>query len=336
MSGPIQAGALTIEAATWLAAKAQEAWPQITGAPQLVMHRENTVFRMKTSTGDAALRIHRAGYHTNEAITSELRWMAYLASQDIPVPAPIPTARGALTISMQVDGFAPRAVDMLTWLGGGPLGQSGKPLPRPLETNLNLFRLLGQTMARFHHACDKWQEPTGFSRHAWDLEGLVGDQPFWGSFWDISGLDAEEKAILLAARDKARSALSAFAASGADYGLIHADLVRENVLVDGGQLHFIDFDDAGYGFRLFDIATALFKNRSEPDYQFLQQALVEGYLEERPSLRRELPYLPLFMLLRSLTYLGWGEARKAEPGMDARRARFKTDALALSRDFLGA
>ena len=40
----------------------------------------------------------------------------------------------------------------------------------------------------------------------------------------------------------------------------------------------IDFDDSGFGFRLFDIATTLLRNRTEPDYAGLKNALLNGYL----------------------------------------------------------
>ena len=43
----------------------------------------------------------------------------------------------------------------------------------------------------------------------------------------------------------------------------------------------IDFDDGGFGFRLFDIATALIKHRVEPDFTDLRAALIEGYHSQR-------------------------------------------------------
>jgi hypothetical protein len=76
-------------------------------------------------------------------------------------------------------------------------------------------------------------------------------------------------------RDFARKDLDRLA-EGLDYGLIHADLVRENVLVDGQELRMIDFDDGGWGFRMFDVATALFKNRHESGYDTLKTALLCG------------------------------------------------------------
>ena len=334
MTGPNDKSALTLAAAHDLAMQALAHWQGILHKPQLVMHRENTVFRVKTESGDAALRIHRAGYHTRAAIRSELGWMAHLARSGIPVPAPIATAEGEWTVDLQTGQFAPRTADLLTWLDGQPLGQSGRPLARSLLEHENVFRELGRTMARFHSVCDKWSAPSDFSRHAWDLDGLVGVRPFWGPFWAISGLSRDEEKLLLAIRDKAAADLEALKNAGSDYGLIHADLVRENVLVDGHAISMIDFDDAGYGFRMFDVATALFKNRAEPDYADLEEALLDGYLAERPALKAELPSLPLFTVLRALTYLGWGEARKSEPGMEARRARFKAEALGLAQAYL--
>jgi hypothetical protein len=46
--------------------------------------------------------------------------------------------------------------------------------------------------------------------------------------------------------------------------------VRENVLVNGDDIEMIDFDDGGHGWRMFDIATALFRNRDEPHYDAIR------------------------------------------------------------------
>ena len=42
------------------------------------------------------------------------------------------------------------------------------------------------------------------------------------------------------------------------YGLIHCDFLPENLLKDGKTLRIIDFDDCGYDWHLFDIATSMF------------------------------------------------------------------------------
>ena len=103
-------------------------------------------------------------------------------------------------------------------------------------------------------------------------------------------------------------------------------------MVDGDKLWLIDFDDAGFGFRLFDIATTLLKNLCEPDYDALQAALLEGYRSERAL---DTEHLDLFMALRAVTYVGWISSRMGEDGSEARNMRFKDTARELLTRYLG-
>jgi Ser/Thr protein kinase RdoA (MazF antagonist) len=183
------------------------------------------------------------------------------------------------------------------------------------------YRALGQAMANLHLKSDDWTPPPHFSRHAWDLDGLLGEAPLWGRFWENPRLTPAEAALMTQARDKARDQLAALSAP--DYGLIHADLVQENVLIgpamDEGGPHLIDFDDGGWGYRLFDMATVLNFILREPDPEPLQAAFTQGYLSTRTI---DLTALPLFQTLRALTYVGWIVPRLSEPGADARHTRF--------------
>ena len=93
-----------------------------------------------------------------------------------------------------------------------------------------------------------------------------------------------------------------------------------------GALSLIDFDDGGWGYRLFDIATALIKSRAEPDYPALQAALIAGYQRERAL---DVSALDLFMALRAVTYVGWIITRLNEPGGTTRNSRMVAQARAL-------
>jgi Ser/Thr protein kinase RdoA (MazF antagonist) len=177
-----------------------------------------------------------------------------------------------------------------------------------------------------HGLADGWLPPEGFTRPSWDAEGLVGARPVWGRFWDSATGD-EDAARLTRARHAIAEWLAARPSGGGDFGLIHADLVRENVLVDGAGVSFIDFDDCGFGFRLFDIATALLKNIDEPDLAALQEAVIASYSSLRALPDGAKDDLPWFMAIRALTYLGWANDRPDEPGMPARRARFHATSL---------
>ncbi|MFN3954759.1 MAG: phosphotransferase [Pararhodobacter sp.] len=298
------------------------------GAPcRLVAHRENRVYAVQTPQGRAALRLHRPGYHAPAALQSELDFMAHLAAAGLRVPAPLPTGDGALLVSA---GEPPVMADLLRWLEGEPLGRAGEPLP--WADPAPLFHALGAALARLHHAADAFDPPAGFSRPAWNEAGLLGEAPLWGRFWENPALTAEERALLLRARDAAHRALGAFAPR-ADYGLIHADAVRENVLVHEGAISLIDFDDCGYGFRLFDLATALHPNRAEPGFAEIEAALMEGYRHQRALGPEAEAALGLFALLRAFTYVGWIMARGDAPEARARNRRFIDRACALARDW---
>jgi Ser/Thr protein kinase RdoA (MazF antagonist) len=302
-----------------LAAQAAAFWPQITSKPVLVMHRENTVFRVQTTGGPHALRLHRPGYHSDAALQSELDWMAMLAHNGMQVPAPALSREAAFLVVLK--GETPRRASLLSWLAGKPMGETRAPLALTGRARTGLFRKIGQEMARMHAMTDAWALPAGFERPKWDVEGLIGEAPFWGRFWDIAAAP-EDSALLHALRARAKTALADYIRQGADYGLIHADLVRENVLIEGDTLRFIDFDDSGFGFRMFEIATTLLKNLDEPDAADLEAALLAGYTEVRPLSPADLAMLNLFVALRALSYLGWAQSRPDDPGIEARAQRF--------------
>jgi Ser/Thr protein kinase RdoA (MazF antagonist) len=77
----------------------------------------------------------------------------------------------------------------------------------------------------------------------------------------------------------------------------------------GDRLMLIDFDDAGYGWYMFELATALFWLTDRPDYEIISEGLLAGYDSVRRLSSAQRQQLPLFLFLRSLTYLGWVQTR---------------------------
>ena len=55
-------------------------------------------------------------------------------------------------------------------------------------------------------------------------EGLLGETPFWGRFWDLKEFSAPQRELIVETRQVAKSHLTAFQRNGGGYGLIHADL----------------------------------------------------------------------------------------------------------------
>ncbi|AZI37213.1 putative protein kinase [Caenibius tardaugens NBRC 16725] len=302
------------EQAEALGALAREALTQWDGNfadIALVKYRENAVFSALRNDGTkVALRIHRYGYHSDAALWSELHWMQELGRSGIDVPPIIPATNGEIMVHARIDAVPEtRQVDMLAWLPGTPIGSAEGGLALDSAAKVQLFHDAGKLAARLHNRTAQIAFPEGFTRHSWCDVGLVSDAPLWGQFWEFGQLDEAERELLLRARAAAREDLAGIDRSHEHFGLIHADFVPENLLHDEGRLLLIDFDDCGYGWHMFELATALYFNLDEPEYPQLRDALFQGYRSERALSAGDEALLPLFMFLRGTTYLGWLQTR---------------------------
>jgi Ser/Thr protein kinase RdoA (MazF antagonist) len=94
------------------------------------------------------------------------------------------------------------------------------------------------------------------------------------------------------------------------YGLIHSDLVPDNLADDGQATVIIDFDDCGFGWHLWEMATAVFWHLGGESYDLVCRSFAEGYREHRVLPERHLELLPTFLFLRGLVYLGWCHTRR--------------------------
>ena len=304
------------------AEEAAAAWSA--GRATLIHERENAVLSLPLPGGGrAALRLHRPGYQSAAAIRSELFWTEALAGAGLPVPRPIRTAAGALLHSLSTG----RLASAVSWLPGTPLGRAWEPLSGSVPAQMATFRQVGALLARLHAATDALALPADFTRPSWDAEGLLGEAPLWGRFWENPALTPSESALLQEARGEARRRLAALPAP--DFGLIHADLMRENILIDGPVLSLIDFDDSGWGYRGYDLATLMLQNLDEPHWPALLAAAAEGYAALRPL---DVAALPMFVALRSFASCGWAVPRLA-PGSPHLR-HYATRAVAQAKAFL--
>ncbi len=68
-------------------------------------------------------------------------------------------------------------------------------------------------------------------------------------------MDRADTELLLRTRSQIREVLKGFQATSTNFGMIHADLDPANVLVQDGRVTLIDFDDAGYGWHLYELAS---------------------------------------------------------------------------------
>ncbi|MEM7127135.1 MAG: phosphotransferase [Chloroflexota bacterium] len=297
-----------------IAELAADAWNLSVANLDLVSKSENVVFRLDTNEGDTlVLRIHRPGYHTLAELQSEQQWTAALnqAGLHVPVPRMLPTGAGYACIAVP-GSDEHRYVGLMEWFEGVPLADI---LDETSDESVvaDYFRQLGQIMAKIHNQATTWTLPNNFQRHAFDADGLMGDSPFWGPFWHLPQLTDKERTQILSARHAIHGILSNYGKDSnpqnGTYSLIHSDFHAGNLLINGNQLHVIDFDDSGFGWHQYDLAVALFHYQGSPLFETLYKALIAGYRSHRTLDDDAIELIPLFLLIRAMAQIGWTYAR---------------------------
>jgi Ser/Thr protein kinase RdoA (MazF antagonist) len=307
---------------------ALEAFPIEPAELELVWHSENVTFRVTDRSGAAyVLRLHRPWYHTLDELNSERMWIRALRDAGIAVPRPFVARDGRDYVPVVVSGTGERRYAGMAHWARGQLLDDVLRHTKDVGVTEGYLEQLGAIVAMLHNQASGWRVPENFKRHAFDADGLMGDAPFWGPFWDHPVLSAAERRLLLATRERIRGALDRYGRDAATYSMIHADLHTGNLLVDGDELTVIDFDDAGFGWHQYDVAVALFTYRTSGDYARAERAFLRGYRTRRGISADALALVPMFLLIRGLAIIGWIHQR---PELD--RSRY----LAGLKDFVCA
>jgi Ser/Thr protein kinase RdoA (MazF antagonist) len=272
-------------------------------SPDAVVERinvsENTTYRINDSARGRryALRVHRLGYQSADAIASELTWVEALRVAGVVETASTVAARdGSRVVCCQVDGLPePRNAVLFEWLDG----------VAPDAEDMASFGRLGAICASLHRHARSWRRPAGFTRPTWDCDQFIGSQGRAGRWQDGLGIGSEELALLSRLEDVIRRRLDAHGRGRDRFGLTHNDLRLANLLVDGDQTYVIDFDDCGDSWYMNDWATAVSMIEHHPQLPAMQDAWVEGYRSVASLSREDEAELPTFVMLNRLFFVAW-------------------------------
>lgn len=225
----------------------------------------NHLFRCDTADGERlVIRVCPPGGRGDAELDAELAWLAAL-SRDTTLT--VPRARFSTRTATPERPDGARCI-AFTWVQGRPCGC--RPSGR-------LVADLGRVIATLHQHAQGFRPPPEFTRPVLGIEYLT-----WAGTWHADQLarrsvDPATRRLLAETARRVEAVLALLGQDPAGYGLVHADLCRDNVLDHHGQARPIDFDDASWGHYALDLAIAADDLPEE-----LHQVLFDGYQTVRP------------------------------------------------------
>ncbi|WP_124396513.1 phosphotransferase enzyme family protein [Rhodococcus wratislaviensis] len=298
---PAAAASQTLTHAPLVLAEALPRFGIAADAPsELLPVSENVSYRIRPH-GRAAVvvRISRPGGCELQQRESELSWVSALAEAKVAVP-----------IVHRADGGVNTVITVRppeSQLNYHVSAFECVPGTHPAEDDYaTVMPKLGAVTAELHEHASRWQRPDWFTRPAWDIDAAFGPAPRWGS-WRAAVHEKDESEQLARVEEFVRSRLLRFGCGPDRFGLIHADLRAANLLVDGTSCRVIDFDDCGFGWLLYDLATALTFTEDHPRVGEFIAAWLQGYRSVRELSVEDEREIVTFLLLRrmlTIAFLG--------------------------------
>ncbi len=241
-------------------------------------HNENVTFQVLDGRGGAKylLRLHKpitenfvSARYAPVALASEMLWLEALYNESpLVVQQPIRNRQGEFVAMIQLDGEAIPCT-LLRWIEGEAFSQCAPAAPELMEK-------LGGVLACLHEHTISWQIPSGFVRPIYDAGFFRAQAAMFLPAVRQGIVTAQDYASIQEMVEVVTALLATIPRDNESWGLIHADLHRDNVLVHEGQVFPIDFSLCGFGYRLFDFGSSLPSFKGE-----LRQACIDGYLRYR-------------------------------------------------------
>lgn len=256
-----------------------------------INHGFNTTFAVIDATGAKyALRLNTHSLRDRAGLNAEQQWISALAqTTNVMVPTPLYTDVGEPFVELL---FAPMrktlVATMARWLPGRIVGA------RPSRQQV---RHIGATMAHLHRHSAQWR-PTS------DAQFPFVNQPLMNSEDHLSGvaahhISAEMRALLDIVRPRVAQAYAQLNAQ-TPVQPIHGDMHIYNVMWHNNHLAVFDFDDAGLGLPIQDVAITLYYIRDIP---YAEAELWAGYHSVNPQQKVDPDVLETLLIGRGILLL---------------------------------
>lgn len=260
---------------------------------ECVHHGYNTTFKLIAGDDKTyAIRVSTNFRKWPEHVWAESQWLLALAREgSVNAPVPILNLQGE-PYSNQYFFYQGSNIDLMIypWLEG--------EVSEKDPTEEHLFEL-GRRMAQLHQLSRAWK-PSGYANF------LDVDRPLMvrrdNLFLFPQPLISEAQYQLLEDLRDRSAALFESLKERLERQLIHADLHFGNILHNKGEMAILDFDDAGIGSALQDLAISIFYLRADRERE---KHLLAGYESVAPLPEFEPWELELLIANRQLVLLNF-------------------------------
>lgn len=244
----------------------------------LVRSFNNDVYRIDTDADAFVLKVYGLGRLAQDEVRWEQSLARELVNAGLGVAADVATkTNDSVGIVEAPEGL--RVIALTTWVPGA------KPQPPWSDA---LYRSFGAALGRLHNAADSFHStyPRQSVRR--------GDEP--EQVAAVLDQGSSQRRLVQRAAAAARSELEQLAKQGLRWGIRHGDASLDNINVDEhGTVYFYDFDLAGPGWQVEDLAGAMSTEFASP--------FLEGYVDERPLAEVDLAALPWLRVLSHIDNL---------------------------------
>lgn len=292
-------------------------------------YSENFTYLITGENGEKyVLRVNRPGYHTLEELNSELVWMHALHKDtDIEMAEVLPGKNGELIQILSLsDKKNLYTCGLFSFVEGRGI--------RDMEYTelLHYQKIIGSICAKLHNHVLRWEPAKTLPRFTWTEKDLLGKEARVGDWKDSDQLSDAQKEILQQAVDIGLKRLEVYGKSEDRYGLIHSDLNINNILVDGEHVKVLDFDDCGYGWFLYDMATSVLEY--EETLEPMIQAWIEGYETIRTLSKEDKEEIETFVILRKIVRMGWLYSHRDNDTVKRVTPKYYQETARMSQDYI--
>lgn len=261
---------------------------------EFIRHNENITFKVtdNKSSKNYLLRIHKpiteglSGIqHTMKGLRSEIHLLQELNQKNIlQVQTPVANCFGEFVTEYYSDEFNRSYATLLEWIDGSTLSLD-------VDNIEDLAFKLGEQLADLHKASYDYKL-FGLDRPEYGADSInhALEELKYGVQENVYSQPDYE--LISEVLDVIKGQITGLNAREQQWGLIHADIQQNNVVVSKGNPCLIDFCLSGYGYYLFDLASASTTLKSEQRNTFLK-----GYASKTTFSYDDIRYMEGFIFM---------------------------------------